>query len=310
MSQFRYSEEFEQLIVRLHRGKEHLPQYAGYVESDLGGPRSRLVRFTRELVPEVEYRCGGLQGKRILDFGCGTGAATIPLAQRADDVSAFDVEDESIGILRQRLREHGMEGAVRVFCAADIEDVRESLGTFDIVILNAVLEHIPLSVSGLRRHVVRSAFSLLREGGYLFIHDTPNRLWPVDFHTTQLAWIPWMRPGSARAYRKALRSGRYADTPRVCELEERGAWGVTYWEILGYLDRGTYLCLNTQRGQDRQLYYTQPGSRRRALVERLLYYTVVKVARVPTTAVWPMITSLVIQRRGSSPGDACQDTGE
>jgi hypothetical protein len=53
-------------------------------------------------------------------------------------------------------------------------------------------------------------------------------------------------------------------------------------------------------GHDRHIHYSVPGSKKRQLIERLLYFTVVKPFRIPMTALTPYITNLVLQKRPAS----------
>ena len=113
------------------------------------GPRSRMARFEASTLPELIRHTGALDGKRVLDFGCGSGTITPSLALRAKEVVAFDVNAEAVAITRARLREHGLDH-VTVHHADSYRDVADQLGSFDLVVAHAVFEHVPLSVPGLR----------------------------------------------------------------------------------------------------------------------------------------------------------------
>ena len=120
--------------------------------------------------------------------------------QFCDEVVAFDKDQESIEICKQRIREHGFESSPSVYFADDIDKVKQELGTFDLIVANDVIEHIPLTRPGLRKKIIKTLFHLLKPQGCLFINSSPNRLYPFDFHTTQLWWLPWSNPGSQWAY--------------------------------------------------------------------------------------------------------------
>src|SRR5687767_9332260 len=66
------------------------------------GPQSRMARFEAETLAELELHTGSLEGKRVLDFGCGSGTITPSLAFRARDVVAFDVNAEAVDLTRRR----------------------------------------------------------------------------------------------------------------------------------------------------------------------------------------------------------------
>lgn len=302
--EFHYSDSFRQRIIDLHRGKESWPNYKKYLADHLGGPTSRLVWFETQLIPEMEHRCGSLSEKRVLDFGCGTGSATVPLASHSRHVCAFDVDEESIGICRQRIEEHGLAEKVELRCAADLAEVSDAVERFDLVLLCGVLEHLPLSRKGLRRRTLRTLFSMLSEGGHLFVHDTPNRVWPIDFHSTQLWWIPWMRPGSRLAYKLAVARGRHSPAPSISNgpegLEEVGAWGATYWEITRALSGLGFVCMNTVRGYDCHLGYCRERGWKRALAETVARWLAVRLLHVPITAFAPFLTNLVFMRSDSA----------
>lgn len=71
-----------------------------------------------------------LRGARVLDAGCGTGAASAELAARGADVTAIDISPKLVEIARARLPQ-GLAGAVD-FRAGDM--LAGDLGRFDHVI--------------------------------------------------------------------------------------------------------------------------------------------------------------------------------
>jgi len=301
---FEYSQAFKDLIVEMHKGKEHLSQYPGYIRDHLGGEDSRLNAFSRYLYPEIRLHCGDLVGSRVLDFGCGTGASTAILALHSREIVGFDINPQSAGICRKRLEEHGVGDRAQVFSSPDFRTVLPKLGTFDIILLEGVLEHIPISAGSLRGDILRTLFGILRPEGHLFISGTPNRLWPFDFHSTQLWWIPWTRPGSKRAYAKALRKGRIADNPGgpprgPLFLEEEGAWGATYFEIVKSLPRGSFDVVNSERGHNRHVSYTFLPLYRE-LFDCFTHYFVTSWSGLPPTALSPAIDNLAIRKRNGA----------
>jgi len=298
---FRYSAAFEDEVRRLHAGTEDLPGYDEYVRSHLGGPESRLGTFLTVTWPEIVHRLGDMHGKRVLDFGCGTGATTAGLMSVGLDVSAFDIDESSLELCRARLAEHGFP-TERVYGADDFATVAGELGQFDFILMNGVIEHIPITTRGLREHVIRSALGALAPEGILYINETPNRWWPRDVHTTGMWLLPWLRAGSRVAYRQATRKGKHVERDRIAAgprgLEERGLWGTTWRQLRRAIPAG-YRIVNLEPGQDRRVAYTRPLSRRRRWFEHVVYRLVTRRFGIPVVAFTPMYSPLLVRRAGA-----------
>ena len=77
--------------------------------------------------------CTKLSG-RVLEVGCGTGRLTVPLLPAVSDLTAVDVSEDMLGVLRRRLGEQTSELASRVTCVhQDVQFL--SLGTsFELIL--------------------------------------------------------------------------------------------------------------------------------------------------------------------------------
>ena len=94
-----------------------------------------------------------LQGRRILDAGCGTGALAIEASRRGAEVVAIDLSPTLVALARERLPESLGTGSVH-FCSGDMLD--PALGHFDHVVAMDSLIHY-------RAHDVVAALSRLAE---------------------------------------------------------------------------------------------------------------------------------------------------
>ena len=131
-----------------------------------------------------------LNGKHILDFGCGSGASTMQLYRRFPRSSIIGVELDSGALHIARSRAS--------FYRFPKENLKQSprgtelpsdLGMFDLVIMNAVYEHL---VPNERDVILAKLWGLVKPGGHLFLCETPYRWNLVETHTTQLPLINYL----------------------------------------------------------------------------------------------------------------------
>jgi magnesium-protoporphyrin O-methyltransferase len=79
-----------------------------------------------------------LQGRRILDAGCGTGALALELARRGAHVTAIDLSPTLVNLARERIGTTAVPGHLD-FLSGDMSDV--TLGDFDHVVAMDSLIH-------------------------------------------------------------------------------------------------------------------------------------------------------------------------
>jgi SAM-dependent methyltransferase len=136
-------------------------------QAALRGLPSYVWRYGQERRLELIDRYAPLAGHRILDVGCGIGTYVERLRRFSDLVYGIDIEVERV-----------MEGGKRQpnLLVAAAERPPFSAGSFDVILLHEVLEHVRDD-----RQVVREAHRLLTEGGRMVIF-VPNRLYPFETH--------------------------------------------------------------------------------------------------------------------------------
>jgi SAM-dependent methyltransferase len=136
-------------------------------QAALRGLPSYVWRYGQERRLELIDRYAPLAGRRVLDVGCGIGTYVDKLRQCSDLVCGIDIEVE-------RVMEGGRHQPNLLVAAAEWPPFLT--GSFDVVLLHEVLEHVADD-----RQVVREAHRLLTEGGRMVIF-APNRLYPFETH--------------------------------------------------------------------------------------------------------------------------------
>ena len=100
------------------------------------------------------YQCiGNVNGKQVLDYGCGAGFSTVVLARLGAWVSAFDISPQQVALAKKRAEANAVGGSVRIELMA-AEQLRYEDSSFDAVHGNAVLHHVDLSAARAELHRV------------------------------------------------------------------------------------------------------------------------------------------------------------
>jgi 2-polyprenyl-3-methyl-5-hydroxy-6-metoxy-1,4-benzoquinol methylase len=82
-----------------------------------------------------------LTGKRVLDYGCGTGESTCHLANAGAEVTAFDLSPESVAMAKRRAEVNGFGDRVK-FDVRQAGQTGYAPGSFDVIIGFAILHHL------------------------------------------------------------------------------------------------------------------------------------------------------------------------
>jgi ubiquinone/menaquinone biosynthesis C-methylase UbiE len=196
----------------------------------------RLNRFRKEVVPWLDA-VSPLAGQRILEVGIGTGPSTVALVEQGASVVGIDIDDDDVDAARTALAASGLGAELRVMNATGLGAVASGV---DQIIFWAVLEHMTVDE---RLSAIRSAWAALVPGGLLTVVETPNRLWPLDSHTSLLPYFSWLPTELAYRYSHfSPRSGfgdRYLDpeptTGQILHFQRRGH-GVSFHEFTLALD--------------------------------------------------------------------------
>jgi 2-polyprenyl-3-methyl-5-hydroxy-6-metoxy-1,4-benzoquinol methylase len=125
---------------------------------DGGRPTSPWHLLTIAHLPDV-------RGKKVLEIGCGRGVFARYLAEQGADLVAADFSPGAVAYARNRLRDHEAEVVV-----ADVQAIPFADETFDIVVSQETLEHVPEPDVGLAELV-----RVTKVGGTLIV-TTPNYL--------------------------------------------------------------------------------------------------------------------------------------
>lgn len=107
---------------------------------------------------------GSVEGKRILDLGCGAGLYSVFLARRGAKVCAVDLSPKMLELTRQLAERHGLTDKVEVSQMAG-ERLGFQSSCFDLVWSKAILHHLDVE------RAIGEIARCLRKGGELVLSE-------------------------------------------------------------------------------------------------------------------------------------------
>lgn len=166
--------------------------------------------------------------RRILDFGCGSGASTMILARMfpKTQIVGIELERKLLAIAELRAQHYGFRN-IKFILSPSGDQLPEQVGHFDFAILNAVYEHL---LPNEREVIVPQIWSFIKPGGIMFICGTPHRYFPLEGHTTGLPLINYLPDRVALTIARRF-SKRVENDVTWETLLRRGIRGATEGEI-------------------------------------------------------------------------------
>lgn len=127
--------------------------------------RYRAHRFWRLFNKEFIFKSlGNLQGKTVLDFGCGEGQLGVQMGLLGARVTGVDISPELIDLARRRAEMDHVDDRVD-FLASDILESTPADESFDFVVCTDALHHVDLA------RVVPILCRCLKSGGKLIAKE-------------------------------------------------------------------------------------------------------------------------------------------
>lgn len=170
------------LIVFLNRvfrppnveGRESLEAYSRW-EHELG----------RGIVRDYLEPKGDLEGKTVLDVGCGRGGKTVAYAEaRASLVAGIDIDFGNIEQSRSYAG-GGVPGQEAAFFTGDATCLPLADGSFDTVVANDAMEHFAEP-----ERALGELARVTRRGGSVWVFFTPHYS-PLGSHLYDYIYLPW-----------------------------------------------------------------------------------------------------------------------
>lgn len=136
--------------------------------------RSYIERIKKDLIGK------NYKGKTLLDIATGSGYVAVEMAKLGLHVTACDLSKKSVENLQKYKKQMNLKNLKIIECYA--EKIPLKTNSFDFVVANAILEHIPAE-----KEAIMEWKRLLKKNGRMFI-TVPLRfryiypfLWPINY---------------------------------------------------------------------------------------------------------------------------------
>jgi 2-polyprenyl-6-hydroxyphenyl methylase/3-demethylubiquinone-9 3-methyltransferase len=163
-----------------------------------------------------------IQGKRVLDIGCGGGILSDAMARKGAFVTGIDLSSKALRVAQLHALEAGTVNIDYQEISAEAMAQQEP-AAFDVVTCMEMLEHVPDPSS-----VVRACAALVKPGGWVFF-STLNRN-PKSFLFAILGaeYVLQLLPKGTHEYAKFIKPSELARYSRDAGLELTETRGMEY----------------------------------------------------------------------------------
>ncbi|PVV26515.1 MAG: bifunctional 3-demethylubiquinol 3-O-methyltransferase/2-polyprenyl-6-hydroxyphenol methylase [gamma proteobacterium symbiont of Ctena orbiculata] len=171
----------------------------------------------------LEYikRLAPLDGKQVLDVGCGGGILSESMAANGAQVTGIDMGEAPLQVARLHLLESGLEiNYERIPVERLAEEQPEQ---FDVVTCMEMLEHVPDPAS-----VVNACARLVKPGGTLFFSTINRNPKSYLFAIVGAEYVLKLLPKGTHDYAKFIRPSELQGWLREAGLTTLGMTGMSY----------------------------------------------------------------------------------
>ncbi len=164
---------------------------------------------------------GGLQGKRVVDVGCGGGILSESMARQGAQVTGIDLAEKPLKVAKLHQLESGVQVDYRLIAAEDLA-AAEPEG-FDVVTCMEMLEHVPDPVS-----IMAACARMAKPDGWVFFSTLNRNPKSYLFAIVGAEYVLNMLPKGTHDWSKFIKPHELAAFARQAGLDSVELMGMTY----------------------------------------------------------------------------------
>ena len=172
-----------------------------------------------------------LDGKEVLDVGCGGGILAEAMARLGARVTGIDLSEKALRVAQLHLLESGLGVRYELFSPEDY--AKSNAGKFDIVTCMELLEHVPAPPS-----TIAACAALAKPGGRVFFSTINRNPKSYLFAVIGAEYLLKLLPRSTHDYARFIKPSELAHWCREAGLRPLELKGMTYNPITGHYRLG------------------------------------------------------------------------
>ena len=160
----------------------------------------------------------GLQGKKVLDIGCGGGILTEAMAKEGAQATGIDMGEMPLEVAKLHMLESGLKIDYQKITAEEFAE--QHAGEYDVVTCLEMLEHVPDPSS-----IIKACRKLVKPDGHVFFSTINRNPKSFLFAIVGAEYLLQMLPKGTHDFKKFIR-------PSELEAWSRPA-GLPFHSIIG-----------------------------------------------------------------------------
>jgi 2-polyprenyl-6-hydroxyphenyl methylase/3-demethylubiquinone-9 3-methyltransferase len=171
----------------------------------------------------LEYinRRAKLDGKHVIDVGCGGGILAESMASHGAIVTGIDMGEAPLAVARLHQHESGVN--VDYHRTTAEEFAAQHSGKFDVVTCMEMLEHVPEPAS-----VINACATLVKPGGHVFFSTLNRNPKSFLFAIVGAEYLLRLLPKGTHEYQKFIKPSELSNWIRQAELNVSEITGMSY----------------------------------------------------------------------------------
>ncbi|WP_409025993.1 bifunctional 2-polyprenyl-6-hydroxyphenol methylase/3-demethylubiquinol 3-O-methyltransferase UbiG [Gallibacterium anatis] len=169
---------------------------------DLNGDFKPIHQLNPLRLNYILQHSSGLNGKKVLDVGCGGGILSESMAKSGANVTGIDMSPQPLAVAKQHAQDNNLIIDYQQSTIEDFLQQHQQLQAekFDVITCMEMLEHVPDPLS-----IIRSCRQLLKPDGVLFISTINRTLKAWALVVIGAEYILKMLPQGTHDYEKFIK---------------------------------------------------------------------------------------------------------